>query len=110
MLALSYKLYLVKKEPYFSALLFSIPLAIVGLIMGYTLIGVFVGSAILFALAFVFFFTDVQSTNWNAGVQYISGNGNYRCICNITIKQGQITVGHRFAIIANHYFPLSTAL
>ncbi len=55
MLALSYKLYLVKKEPYFSALLFSIPLAIVGLIMGHTLIGVFVGSAILFALAFVCF-------------------------------------------------------
>lgn len=55
MFALSYKLYLVKKEPYFSALLFSIPLAIVGLILGHTLIGVFVGSAILFALAFVCF-------------------------------------------------------
>lgn len=55
MLALSYKLYLVKKEPYFSALLFSIPLAIVGLIMGHELIGVFIGSAILFALAFVCF-------------------------------------------------------
>jgi hypothetical protein len=55
MLALSYKLYLVKKEPYFSALLFSISLAIVGLIMGHTLIGVFVGSAILLALAFVCF-------------------------------------------------------
>lgn len=55
MLALSYKLYLVKKEPYFSALLFSIPLAIAGLILGHTLIGVFVGSAILFALAFVCF-------------------------------------------------------
>ena len=55
MLALSYKLYLMKKEPYFSALLFSISLAIVGLIMGHTLIGVFVGSAILFALAFVCF-------------------------------------------------------
>ena len=55
MLALSYKLYLVKKEPYFSALLFRISLAIVGLIMGHSLIGVFVGSAILFALAFVCF-------------------------------------------------------
>ncbi|MBU2925458.1 hypothetical protein Q4530_06390 [Colwellia sp. 1_MG-2023] len=55
MLALSYKLYLVKKEPYFSALLFSIPLAIVGLIMGHELIGVFIGSAILFAIAFVCF-------------------------------------------------------
>jgi hypothetical protein len=55
MLGLSYKLYLVKKEPYFSALLFSIPLAVIGLIMGYELIGVFVGSAILFALAFVCF-------------------------------------------------------
>jgi len=55
MLALSYKLYLVKKEPYFSALLFSIPLAIAGLILGNTLIGVFVGSAILFALAFICF-------------------------------------------------------
>lgn len=55
MLALSYKLYLMKKEPYFSALLFSIPLAIVGLIMGHTFMGVFVGSAILFALAFVCF-------------------------------------------------------
>lgn len=55
MLALSYKLYLVKKEPYFSALLFSIPLAIAGLILGNTLIGVFVGSAILFALAFLCF-------------------------------------------------------
>lgn len=53
MLALSYKLYLVKKEPYFSALLFSIPLSIAGLIMGNPLLGVFVGSAILFALAFV---------------------------------------------------------
>lgn len=55
MLALSYKLYLVKKEPYFSALLFSIPLSIVGLFMGHELIGVFIGSAILFALAFVCF-------------------------------------------------------
>lgn len=55
MLALSYQLYLVKKEPYFSALLFSIPLSIVGLIMGHELIGVFIGSAILFALAFVCF-------------------------------------------------------
>jgi hypothetical protein len=55
MLALSYKLYLVKKEPYFSALLFSIPLAVVGLIMGHELIGVFIGSAILFAIAFVCF-------------------------------------------------------
>ena len=55
MLALSYKLYLVKKEPYFSALLFSIPLSIAGLIMGHELIGVFIGSAILFALAFVCF-------------------------------------------------------
>ncbi|MDO6506416.1 hypothetical protein Q4506_06090 [Colwellia sp. 4_MG-2023] len=55
MLALSYKLYLIKKEPYFSALLFSIPLAIVGLIMGHELIGVFIGSAILFAIAFVCF-------------------------------------------------------
>lgn len=55
MLGLAYKLYLVKKEPYFSALLFSIPLAIVGLILGNTLIGVFVGSAILFALAFICF-------------------------------------------------------
>mgnify|MGYP000288909336 CR=1 FL=1 len=55
MLALSYKLYLVKKEPYFSALLFSIPLSIVGLVMGHELIGVFIGSAILFALAFVCF-------------------------------------------------------
>lgn len=53
MLALSYKLYLVKKEAYFSALLFSIPLAIAGLIMGNPLMGVFIGSAILFALAFV---------------------------------------------------------
>lgn len=55
MLALSYKLYLVKKEPYFSALLFSIPLAVVGLMMGYELMGVFIGSAILFALAFICF-------------------------------------------------------
>lgn len=55
MLALSYKLYLVKKEPYFSALLFSIPLSIAGLITGHELIGVFIGSAILFALAFVCF-------------------------------------------------------
>lgn len=55
MLALAYKLYLVKKEPYFSALLFSIPLSIIGLIMGNELIGVFVGSAILFALAFTCF-------------------------------------------------------
>lgn len=55
MLALSYKLYLVKKEPYFSALLFSIPLAIAGLVLGNTLVGVFVGSAILFALAFTCF-------------------------------------------------------
>lgn len=56
MLALAYKLYLVKKEPFFSALLFSIPLAIAGLILGNTLVGVFVGSAILFALAFICFF------------------------------------------------------
>jgi hypothetical protein len=55
MLALSQKLYLVKKEPCFSALLFSIPLAIAGLILGHTLVGVFVGSAILFALTFVCF-------------------------------------------------------
>ena len=54
-LALSYKLYLVKKEPYYSALFFSISLAIVGLILGNTLIGVFIGSAILFALAFTCF-------------------------------------------------------
>lgn len=55
MLALSYKLYLIKKEPYYSALLFSVPLAIAGLIMGNTLMGVFVGSAILFILAFICF-------------------------------------------------------
>ncbi|MEI6893757.1 MAG: hypothetical protein V5789_03805 [Colwellia sp.] len=55
MLALSYKLYLVKKEPFFSALLFSIPLSIAGLLMGHTLVGVFVGSAILFGLAFLCF-------------------------------------------------------
>ncbi|MBU2872233.1 hypothetical protein [Colwellia sp. E2M01] len=55
MLALAYKLYLVKKEPYFSALLFSIPLALFGLFMGHSLMGVFVGSAILFALAFICF-------------------------------------------------------
>lgn len=55
MLALAYKLYLVKKEPYFSALLFSIPLAIAGLLLGHTLVGVFVASSILFALAFVCF-------------------------------------------------------
>ncbi|MFQ3288327.1 MAG: hypothetical protein ACI93V_000545 [Alteromonadaceae bacterium] len=53
MLALSYRLYLIKKEPFYSALLFSIPLSIVGLFMGHALIGVFIGSAILFALAFV---------------------------------------------------------
>jgi len=55
MLALSYKLYLVKKEPYFSALLFSLSLALAGFMLGNTLVGVFVGSAILFALAFVCF-------------------------------------------------------
>jgi len=55
MLALSYKLYLVKKEPYFSALLFSIPLAVAGLIMGNPPAGVFIGSAILFALGFLCF-------------------------------------------------------
>jgi hypothetical protein len=55
MLALAYKLYLVKKEAYFSALLFSIPLAIVGLIMGNPPVGVFIGSAILFALSFTSF-------------------------------------------------------
>jgi hypothetical protein len=55
MLALSYKLYLMKKQPYFSALLFSIPLAIAGLFLGHSLIGVFIGSSILFALAFVSF-------------------------------------------------------
>jgi len=55
MFALAYKLYLVRKEPYFSALVFSIPLAIAGLVLGNTLIGVFVGSAILFALAFICF-------------------------------------------------------
>lgn len=53
MLALSYKLYLVKKDAFFSALLFSIPLAIAGVIMGYPLANVFIGSAILFALAFL---------------------------------------------------------
>jgi len=52
MLALSYKLYLVKKEPYFSALLFSVPIAIGGLFMGNSLTGVFIGSSILFALTF----------------------------------------------------------
>lgn len=55
MFALAYKLYLVKKEPFFSALLFSIPLAIAGLFMGHPALNVFVGSAILFALGFVCF-------------------------------------------------------
>lgn len=55
MLALSYKLYLIKKEPFYSALLFSVPLSIIGLIMGNPLMGVFIGSAILFALSFVCF-------------------------------------------------------
>jgi len=55
MLGLSYKLYLIKKEPYYSALLFSISLSIVGLIMGNPLMGIFIGSAILFALSFVSF-------------------------------------------------------
>ena len=63
MLALSYKLYLVKKEPFYSALLFSIPLSIVGLIMGNALIGVFVGSSILFALAFVCFWLLAKVPN-----------------------------------------------
>ena len=55
MFGLAYKLYLVKREPYFSALLFSVPLAIAALIAGHPLVGVFVGSAILFALAFLCF-------------------------------------------------------
>ncbi|MGJ8694346.1 MAG: hypothetical protein ACSHW0_17900 [Thalassotalea sp.] len=48
-------MYLVKKEPYFSSLLFSIPLALYGLVSGNPILGVFIGSAILFALAFVAF-------------------------------------------------------
>jgi len=63
MLALSYKLYLIKKEPFYSALLFSIPLSIAGLIMGNPLIGVFIGSAILFALAFVCFWLLTKLPN-----------------------------------------------
>ena len=55
MLGLAYKLYLMKKEPYFCALAFSIPLAISGVIMANPLLGVFIGSAILFALAFACF-------------------------------------------------------
>lgn len=55
MLTLAYKLYLVKKEPFYSALLFSVPLSIAALIMGNELIGVFVGGAILFALVFMCF-------------------------------------------------------
>lgn len=54
-LALSFKLYLIKKEPYYSALLFSIPLAITGLIMGNPLMNVFIGSAILLGLSFIYF-------------------------------------------------------
>ena len=63
MLALSYKLYLVKKEPFYSALLFSIPLSIVGLIMGNPLLGVFIGSAILFVLAFLSFWLLAKVPN-----------------------------------------------
>lgn len=66
MLALSYKLYLLKKDPYFSALLFSIPLAIAGLIMGHALIGVFIGSAILFLVAFICFLLMSKLPNGKA--------------------------------------------
>jgi hypothetical protein len=55
LLALSYKLYLIKKEPLYSALLFSVPLSLSALIMGNPLMGIFVGSAILFALSFLCF-------------------------------------------------------
>lgn len=73
MLALAYKLHLMKKEPYFCALLFSIPLAIIGVLFGKPLVGVFIGSSILFFIGFLCFWLMQKLPRGNSEYAVLAG-------------------------------------
>ncbi len=49
------KLYFVKEEPLYPAVLYSVPLALLSLVFGYSFIGSVISGGISFALAFAYF-------------------------------------------------------
>ena len=55
LLAAAIKLHTIKREPLYSAMLYSVPLTITALIMGTPLFNLLIGSGILLALAFGYF-------------------------------------------------------
>jgi hypothetical protein len=54
-LVASVKLYAIKEDPLYPAILYSIPLALISLIFGNTIVWALISGGILFALSFAYF-------------------------------------------------------